>query len=179
LASRRLVTPSKDYEASYRSLLKEFETRGEKLIPFPLSFPHENFPALIARLEENSKGLGLPDGFVAHSTYWLVTDSEVLGVSNLRHSLTPALRKEGGNIGYGVRPTARRQGYGSDLLRRTLQRAKELGLAKVLLTCGEGNLGSVNVILANGGVLESAEFVADRNEVVQRYWIDLRHRPSR
>ena len=110
MTSLRLVNPSKDYEASYRSLLEEFKTRGERLIPFPLGFPHENFPELIARLEENSKGLGLPDGFVAHSTYWLVTDSEILGVSNLRHSLTPALRKEGGNIGYGIRPTARRQG---------------------------------------------------------------------
>jgi len=83
------------------------------------------------------------------------------------------LRKEGGNIGYGIRPTARRQGHGSELLRRTLQKAKELGLAKVLLTCGKVNLASVKVILANGGVLESEEFVAARNEVVQRYWIDL------
>ena len=169
----RLVNPSKAYEASYRSLLEEFRTRRERLIPFPLSFPHANFPELIARLEENSKGLGLPAGFVAHSTYWLVTDSEILGVSNLRHSLTPALRKEGGNIGYGIRPTARRQGYGSELLRRTLQKAKELGLAKVLLTCGKVNLASVKVILANGGGLESEEFVAKRNEVVQKYWIDL------
>jgi len=125
MTSLRLINPSKAYEASYRSLLEEFETRGGRLVPFPLGFPHEN----------------LPDGFVAHSTYWLVTDSEILGVSNLRHSLTPALRKEGGNIGYGVRPTARGQGYGSELLRRTLQRAKDLGLAKVLLTCGKANLG--------------------------------------
>ena len=137
MTSLRLINPSKAYEASYRSLLEEFETRGGRLVPFPLGFPHENFPELIARLEENSKGLGLPDGFV------------------------------------GVRPTARGQGYGSELLRRTLQRAKDLGLAKVLLTCGKANLASVKVILANGGVLESEEFVAKRNEVVQRYWIDL------
>jgi predicted acetyltransferase len=83
------------------------------------------------------------------------------------------LRKEGGNIGYGVRPTARGQGYGSELLRGTLQKAKQLGLAKVLLTCGKMNLASAKVILANGGALESEEFVAKRNEVVQRYWIDL------
>jgi predicted acetyltransferase len=73
LTSLRLVNPSKDYEASYRSLLEEFRALGERLVPFTLGFPHENFSELIARLEENSKGLGLPDGFVAHSTYWLVT----------------------------------------------------------------------------------------------------------
>jgi hypothetical protein len=59
LTSLRLVNPSKDYEASYRSLLEEFRARGERLIPFPLSFPHENFSELIARLEENSNGLGI------------------------------------------------------------------------------------------------------------------------
>src|SRR5205814_9466868 len=37
MTSLRLVNPSKDYEASYRSLLEEFRTRGETLIPFPLS----------------------------------------------------------------------------------------------------------------------------------------------
>jgi predicted acetyltransferase len=173
LASLSLISPTKDLESSYRSLLGELESRGEDLIPFPLTFAHDNFGALIARLEENSKGRGLPAGFVAHSTYWLVTGSEIVGVSNLRHSLTPALRKEGGNIGYGVRPSARRRGFGTELLRGTLQRAKELGLTKVLLTCGKENTASVKVILANGGVLESEEFLDQRNEIVQRYWIDL------
>jgi predicted acetyltransferase len=83
------------------------------------------------------------------------------------------LRKEGGHIGYGVRPSARRRGHGTELLRSTLLKAKELGLRKVLVTCGKENLGSVKVILVNGGVLESEEFMQPRNEVVQRYWIDL------
>jgi predicted acetyltransferase len=169
----RLLAPCKDLEVSYRGLLKELSSRSEQLIPFPLSFPYENFDALITRLDDNARGRGLPDGFVPHSTYWLVADSEIVGVSNLRHSLTPALRKEGGNIGYGVRPSARRQGYGTELLRCTLLKASELGLSKVLLTCGKGNIGSVNVIAANGGVLDSEEFLPQRNEVVQRFWIHL------
>jgi predicted acetyltransferase len=60
-----------------------------------------------------------------------------------------------------------------EILRQSLARAGGLGLEKVLLTCGKDNIGSVRVILANGGKLESEEFFPPRNEVLQRYWIDV------
>jgi predicted acetyltransferase len=62
-----------------------------------------------------------------------------------------------------------------EILRHSLAKAAALGLKKVLLTCGKDNIGSVRVILANGGKLESEEFYPPRNEVLQRYWIDLAH----
>jgi predicted acetyltransferase len=46
-------------------------------------------------------------------------------------------------------------------------------LIKVLLTCGKENVASCKVIVANGGVLASEEFYPPRNEVLQKYWIDL------
>lgn len=168
-----LIPPSSRFEGSYRSLIAELSARREPFIPFPLAFPHDDFPALLAKLAEHAEGRGIPSGFVPNSTYWLVDGAEILGVSNIRHRLTPALRLEGGNIGYGVRPSARRKGVGTELLRQTLAAAKRHDLPKVVLTCGKPNLGSVKVILANGGRLQSEEFVATRNEVVQRYWIDL------
>jgi predicted acetyltransferase len=91
----------------------------------------------------------------------------------LRHKLTPALRVEGGHIGYGVRPSLRGKGFGSEILRQTLFRAKSLGLTKVLLTCGKNNIASAKVIVANGGVLESEAYYPPRDEVLQKYWINL------
>jgi predicted acetyltransferase len=44
------------------------------------------------------------------------------------------------------------------------------------VTCATTNLGSVKAIVRNGGVLESEEYLSDRNEVVQRYWIDIKPR---
>ena len=96
----------------------------------------------------------------------------VVGVSNIRHSLTAALRREGGNIGYGIRPSARRRGFGATILRKSLDRAGALGLSRVLVTCAKSNVGSVKAILRNGGILESEEYLADRGELVQRYWIE-------
>jgi predicted acetyltransferase len=158
---------------SYRSLVSEFLDRGEDLVPFPLSFPSDDFDAFIERLSACSRGEGLPEGFVPHTTYWLVRDEvEVVGVSNLRHSLTDHLRHEGGHIGYGVRPSARRSGFATVLLRCTLEKAREKGIKEALVTCDKSNVASARTIIKNGGVLVSEEFVAEAGDVVQRYVVD-------
>jgi predicted acetyltransferase len=170
----RLEPPTTAREDSYRALLRDFLVHGEPLIPFTLEFSCEDFPAFVARLHACARGEGLPPGFVPHSTWWLVrAGDEVVGVSNLRHALTPRLRVEGGNIGYGVRPNARRRGYATALLRGTLERARELGLNEALLTCAKDNAASVATIRKCGGRFDSEEFIPERKEVVQRYWIDL------
>jgi len=155
-------------------MLRELADRGEPLIPFPLSFPHEDFPAFLAQLAACERGEGIPAGFVPHSTYWLVDDAgEVVAVSNLRHRLNENLRVEGGHIGYGVRPSARRRGHATALLRGTLGEARARGIEEALLTCAKANAGSVATILRCGGRFLSEEFLPGRGEVVQRYAIAL------
>jgi predicted acetyltransferase len=170
-----LVEPGIDLRESYRGLVAEFTKAGESLVPFVLAFEHDDFPALLARLDNCKRGIGIPAGFVAHSTYWLVRDgSEVVGVSNIRHALTEGLRREGGTIGYGIRRSARRQGLGVTILRQSLLQAAELGMQRVLVTCAKANVGSARSIVRNGGVLESEEYLPARGEVVLRYWIETR-----
>ncbi len=168
----RLVAPAAPLRDSYRRLVAGIVHGGEKLVPFVLGFVHAHFGALLARLADCARGIGLPDGFVAHSTYWLVEDHErVVGVSNIRHALTPSLLREGGHIGYGIRPSARGRGLGRETLRQSLRRAHDLGIGDVLVTCGQANVASAKAIVGNGGVLESEVFVPDRGEIVHRYWI--------
>lgn len=172
--SAELIAPSEAFQQSYRGLVAEFVAAGEKLIPFTLAFEHADFNTFLARLDACSKGIGLPDGFVAHTTYWLVRNQiEVVGVSNIRHTLTSALRREGGNIGYGIRPSARGHHLGTEILRQSLQYAIGLGLTKVLLTCSKSNVASIEAMLENGAVFDSEEYLPERGEVVRRYWIQL------
>lgn len=167
----RFEVPHAGFQDSYRDLVREFREAGERLIPFPLTFPHADFGLFLAQLAAASQGRDLPPGFVAHTTYWLVDGEDVVAVSNLRHELTDGLRRDGGHIGYGVRPSARRRGYATRILHETLARAAARGIGEVLLTCGKSNIGSARTILRAGGRLVSEEYLPELGEHTQRYII--------
>ena len=91
--SLSLRSPSVAFIESDRNYLREFEEAGDELYPFTTGYPNDDVRAFLARLASESEGKGLPKGYVAHSTYWLVRDDRaVVGVSNLRHEMTPHLR---------------------------------------------------------------------------------------
>jgi len=127
----------------------------------------------LQRLVDMSEGRNLRRRWVPMTTHWLLHDAGVVaGVSRLRHRLTPELLNDGGNIGYYVRPAYRGKGHGRTILALTLEEARRLGLERVLLTVRTGNLPSIRVIEANGGVLED-ERVDAEGLAYRRYWIDL------
>lgn len=170
----KLEQPSARFRESYLALVAEFRERGEPNVPFTLKYATDDFDAFLARLRACAEGSEIAKGFVTHETFWLVGDDQhVIGVSNLRHDLTDSLRKIGGHIGYGIRPTMRRQGYATLILAETLLKAKALGIRRALVTCDKGNEGSARAILKNGGVYHSEELLPNRDNVTQRYWISL------
>ena len=77
----------------------------------------------------------------------------------------------GGHIGDGVRPSERRKGYATEQIRLALQKCKELGIDRVLMTCEDWNVGSAKSIINNGGILENE--IEVEGKIFQRYWIDL------
>ena len=116
---------------------------------------------------------GEKPGLVPDSVYYcLDIDRNIfVGAVNIRHYLNESLYKSGGHIGDGIRPSERRKGYATAMIGLALEKCKELGINKVLMTCDKTNIGSAKSIINNGGVLES-EFEED-GVVEQRYWITL------
>lgn len=116
------------------------------------------------------------EGKVPDSVFFLLDPERdrLLGAVNIRHYLNDALLREGGHIGDGIRPSERRRGYATELVRLALIECKKLGIRRVLMTCDKDNVGSAKSIVRNGGVLEN-EFVNSEGNVEQRYWIDLGH----
>ena len=114
------------------------------------------------------------DGLVPDSTFFLYDgdDDKFIGAINIRHYLNDALLKEGGHIGDGIRPSERRKGYATKMIKLALDECKKLGINEVLLTCDKDNVGSSKSIIKNGGILEN-EFVNSEGKVEQRYWIKL------
>jgi len=152
---RRLIEPIIELEESHESFLEEFQRRDERVHPWIVAEPFDKFSTYIEMLRNASRGIGLPSNFVAHSTYWLVdADNEIVAVSNLRHELNDWLLDYGGHIGYGVRPSARRQGHATEALRQTLQKAKQKDIERVRVTCAKSNPASAKTILRNGGILD-------------------------
>lgn len=105
------------------------------------------------------------DGLVPQTTLWLVDGQEYLGRLSIRHALTDKLRIEGGHIGYEIRPTQRRRGYATAMLRTGLPIANELGIDPALLTCDATNIASRRVIESNGGRR------ADTGGGITRFWV--------
>jgi predicted acetyltransferase len=113
-----------------------------------------------------------PAGYVPSTTLWWIRDDEYLGRLAIRHRLTPHLRDVGGHIGYDVRPSARRRGHATAMLRAALPLVRELGIDSALVMCDVTNIASRKVIEANGGVLE------DRRGEKLRFWIPTDERGS-
>jgi predicted acetyltransferase len=126
----------------------------------------DGFAEFVAHLEADAlPGSERPTGHVPQSTWWLVDGEVYLGRISVRHELTRWLREFGGHIGYEVRPTARRRGHATRMLRDVLPHARDLGIDPALLTCDEDNAASSRVIESAGGVLE------DRRGIKLRYWV--------
>src|SRR5215207_1294779 len=94
-----------------------------------------------------------------------------IGLLTLCSQINEQFLHSGGHIGYMVRPSGRRCGYGTVLLRLGLDKARERGLQRVLLTCDQTNIGSRKVIETNGGQFENAVVVAGQAIQKLRYWI--------
>ena len=109
------------------------------------------------------------------TTYFTIRkkDNKIIGSVRLRHHLTEELRKDGGNIGYGICPSERGKGYGAIQLSLALEKAKELGMTHVMVHCTKDNKASSKIVISNGGLLIGEGFDEDERKVSEIYQIDI------
>ena len=131
--------------------------------------PGQSFVEFVRMVDDHRHGRAIDDGWVEST--WLLADVDgvVVGRSSIRFELNDFLLSQGGHIGYAVRPSHRRRGYATEILRQSLVVARAGGVQAVLVTCDDDNVGSVRAIEANGGVLENV--VETENVPIRRYWI--------
>lgn len=168
----RLMPPDAKYQATYLAAMREFQAEGRHLDRDPEALARD-FPAFVRELLGRTEPANAPPGRVAETMLWLVDGDIYAGRVSIRHELNEALRLFGGHIGYEIRPSLRRRGYGREALRLALPYARAIGLRRVLVTCDESNVASKKIIEANGGIFENAVETPESSVRKLRYWIDL------
>ena len=136
---------------------------------------YDDFGQWLAALRCLKDPATTPAGFVPATQYLALDEQEhLVGMTNLRHHLNDYLLAYGGHIGYSVRPSERKNGYASQMLRLTLEKARERGISKVRICCDHYNIASAKTIQACGGILEDEMFDSSDGTLTQRYWIENR-----
>ena len=167
-----LAEPSLIYKDSFIAGTRESQAEGLEMY-INLDRISADFETFLQILRNASDRARIPPERVPMSDFWLMDGDTYIGRLSLRHELNQALLLWGGHIGYQIRPSKRRRGYGKEILRLGLLKAKERGLTRVLVTCDEDNTGSRKIIEYNGGQLENIIEVEDSPVRKMRYWIDI------
>lgn len=167
----KLVKPSLKYKDSFLEAIKEFQEE-EKDYSVGFDNLEENFDKYISWLEDGEKRINLEEDYVPFTSLWLIGNNKYVGVVSIRHKLNEKLSKVGGHIGYDIKPSMRRMGYGTEILKLSLPIAKQIGLDRVMLTCDDSNIASWKIMEKNGAILD--EKYNYEGKFKRRYWIDIK-----
>ena len=169
-----LVLPTAEHERAALVYRQEHYDNGEPRINGSSAFHQFDSYAEWLAQAQLSSSFTREDGYklVPATVYFAMLGDKVVGTVQIRHELNEYLSQVGGHIGYSIAPSERGRGYGNEQLRLALEKARMLGLLRVMITCNSDNLASAATILRNGGVHDS-DFTEDDGTIVQRYWIEL------
>jgi len=67
----------------------------------------------------------------------------------------------------------RRKRYATEILRLGLEKLREMGVDRALITCSKDNPASAGTIKNNLGTLENEIYHEESKDIIQRYWIQI------
>ena len=132
-----------------------------------------DFEDYVRRMQILAKGENIPADEVPRHTYFLMCGEKIIGRSEIRRKLNPALEIKGGHIGADVRRSERKKGFGALILKLTLEKAGELGFKRVLVTCDKNNIASAKTIEKCGGVFDKQVIHEETGTLFSHYRIEL------
>lgn len=168
-----LTEPHQRYIPSYADALEKFRKNG--ISSYGLTDPAA--VDLLEKFDNYRRERNLPPDRVGAHFFWLVDDERerFIGEISIRHRLNDALLRYGGHIGYAVRMSEWRKGFGTLMLKLAPPEAKKLGLTSVLITCDDRNIGSAKVMENNGFILRDKveNMIGGQLILTRRYWKTL------
>lgn len=171
MAGLKLVLPEEKYKAQILDFKREFVENGEVICGGAELESVNSFEEWLSSVRDRRNADNLPAHLVPATVFLAVLERpcEVVGIIDLRHRLNDRLLSFGGNLGYSIRKSRRRQGFAVQMLRLALDEAAAMNIQKALVTCSRANLASAKTIIKCGGILENE--IQGEGRITQRYWI--------
>ena len=181
-----LVRPDTKYYEKYNEMMKEWTESNTDIAPWFLNKPFnepfndinkfERYVNLLLKYETES----VDPKYTTQSDYFAVDENDrLVGAGRLAHNLYADTYDENGSgfnvwghIGYGVRPSERKNGYGTQIARLLLEKARDRNILNVFAGVHDSNTGSIRVIENCGGVLEKIISIPEDTEQIRIYSID-------
>ena len=174
----KLVFPNKNYEAKAKEFIAEFYEYDSEIAgtgSLDRYLKEATYDEWLEKIFSYMDIANLPADKIPGLTYFFVReeDDRIVGMVNIRLALNEFLRNEAGHIGYCIRPTERKKGYGTAVLRAALSVCRRVDINEVIVTCDKDNLGSAGAIQNCGGELEAELYSEAFQSVIQRYVISV------
>ena len=161
----RLVKPTLELEKEALKYRQEHFDFGEQVINGSELFDKiSSYSEWLEKVIANASLKTVDPNWVLTDTFFAVrvSDNKIVGIVDLRYRLNDFL-KDFGNCGYSVRPSERRKGYATEILRQICLVAKQHGLKKLQLSVEKDNVASIKTIEKNGGEF-SRSFIFENEE---------------
>ncbi len=159
-------TPTADDKPLLDAYLLEHTEHGERKVPGVSGYRTMDFPEWLEMIKTAS---AIGNEFGRSELFLCFEGGVLVGLMSVRYDMPAPLLEMYGNIGYNVRPSERRKGYATEMLRFGLAFCREKGLDNAVLGCYRDNIASAKTIEKCGGIL-SRETAPDSEGRVCLYY---------
>lgn len=152
----------------------DFVREARKFYPdaTPLGFKEEeNFKPWLDNIIQLNLGNSLTNGETPTSTFFMFDDTRLVGYMTIKRKNYN--QNNVGQVYINVRPSDRKKGYGTQLLKAAFEKCRAINMRQVIMSCPEESIGGSRLIENNGGVLQETKFLNGSSIKMKIYLIEL------